>query len=385
MERVYSLKDHLPIKSWCSEIEQEALNQAKNLALLPFAFHHIALMPDCHTGYGMPIGGVLATENVIVPNAVGVDIGCSVRFLRFGIKASEVSTDTIKQILSDIKKEIPMGTNSGEMKDYLLPNSPCSDFIYSHESRSKQIGTLGGGNHFIEFQKNLNDELCLMIHSGSRNLGKVVGDRYNNIAKELNEKWFSSVPLKYNLAFLPVDIYQGNDYIMDMKYCVAYALANRKQMTDIITHIVSTHVNGASVHETIDVAHNYARLENHFGKNVWVHRKGATSARKDEIGIIPSSQGTPSYIVKGLGNPDSFMSCSHGAGRAMSRTKARENLDLTLEIAKMDSIGIIHDMKSVSDLDEASGAYKDINVVMENQNDLVTIVDQLIPIAVLKG
>jgi len=224
-----------------------------------------------------------------------------------------------------------------------------------------------------------------MIHSGSRNLGKQVAEYYNKIARNLNSRWHSSVPDNWELAYLPDDSIAGKQYLTEMKYCVNFALANRRLMMNRIINIFSKLPGVIKFEEMINVAHNYASLENHFGENVWVHRKGATLAKEDTIGIIPGSQGTKSYIVKGKGNPDSFMSCSHGSGRMMSRSKAKEMLDLETEKKILDDQGIIHGIRTVKDLDEAPGAYKNIEEVMKNQEDLVEILVELTPIAVIKG
>jgi tRNA-splicing ligase RtcB (3'-phosphate/5'-hydroxy nucleic acid ligase) len=200
----------------------------------------------------------------------------------------------------------------------------------------------------------------------------------------MNERHFSNVPKEWELAFFPMDSEEGNRYAAEMQYCVEFALANRKRMMDQITRIF-TDVTGAVFEPMINIAHNYAKLENHFGKNVLVHRKGATSAREGEIGIIPGSQGTSSYIVKGKGSRESFQSCSHGAGRKMGRHEAQRTLNLTNEQDKLNSKGILHAIRSVKDLDEASGAYKDIDTVMNEQRDLVETLVQLKPLAVVKG
>jgi tRNA-splicing ligase RtcB len=231
-----------------------------------------------------------------------------------------------------------------------------------------------------------------MIHSGSRNLGKQVAEHYNKLAKKLNEKWYSKVDEKVDLAFLPLDSEEGKAYIREMEYCVEFALANRKLMMSRISDIFSKYFKNECCPENdiffeeefINIAHNYASLENHFGQNVMVHRKGATLARKDTLGIIPGSQGTASYIVKGKGNKDSFESCSHGAGRKMGRKQAIKELDLEAEIKMLDDQGIIHSVRGKQSLDEAPSAYKDINEVMKNQEDLVEILVELKPLAVIK-
>jgi len=247
-----------------------------------------------------------------------------------------------------------------------------------------QVGTLGGGNHFIEIQKGSDGYIYVMLHSGSRNLGYKVAKHYNEIAKKLNEQWHSSVPLKYELAFLPIETNEAKNYMQEMKYCIKFAFENRKRMMNKIEKIFDRYTS-AEFKESINIAHNYATWENHYGKNVIVHRKGATLARKNTIGIIPGSQGTKSYIVKGLGNKESFCSCSHGAGRIMGRKQAQRKLNLSIEIEKLNSQGIIHNVKTIKDLDEAPGAYKDINIVMENQKDLVEILVELTPLGTVKG
>jgi tRNA-splicing ligase RtcB len=247
-----------------------------------------------------------------------------------------------------------------------------------------QLASLGSGNHFLEIQKGSDGHIWIMIHSGSRNFGLKIADYYNKLAKELNKKWFAGIDPKWDLAFLPVDSEEGQAYIREMNYAVEFALANRKLMMDRIMGIFIDETMACRMDET-NIAHNYVSLENHFGENVWVHRKGATLARKGTIGIIPGSQGTKSYIVKGLGNKESFESCSHGAGRTMSRTKAIDTLNLEDEIKKMDDLGIVHGMRNKSDLDECASAYKNIDEVMENQKDLIEILVELTPLAVIKG
>lgn len=375
--------EKLPIKIWTDDIEESALNQLKNLANLPFAFKHIAAMPDCHTGYGMPIGGVLATEQVIIPNAVGVDIGCGMSAVKTNLK--ELDKDTLKGIMGFIRKEVPVGfahhTESHDIPpmDYSLPI-----IVQEYTSATKQIGTLGGGNHFIEIQRDQDGFIWIMVHSGSRNLGKKVCDHYNEMAIELNEKYHSVVPSNWQLAFLPVDSYEGQDYIKEMQYCVSFAYANRRAIIEKVIECFGECFK-TNMESYINIAHNYAAIENHFGRNVWVHRKGATLAREGITGIIPGSQGSKSYIVEGLGNPMSFMSCSHGAGRKMGRNEARKNLNLDEEKKRLDDLGIVHSVRNTDDLDEASGAYKDIDTVMENQKDLVKITVELTPLGVIKG
>lgn len=388
-------KMKVPCYVWAEkeDIEQGAIDQIKNLSELPFVFHHTALMSDAHQGYGVSIGSVFATKDVIIPNAVGVDIGCGMCAVKTSL--TEIDTETLKKIMGEIRKVIPVGFNRHkEMQDGSLMPDLMIGKICQNEyiNAKKSLGTLGGGNHFIEIQKGSDGHIWIMIHSGSRNLGKQVADHYNKVAKELNKKWYSSVPEQYDLAFLSIDSKEGQAYIREMNYCVEFALANRRLMIERIKDIFKKEcmpdypeLANFTFEPMINIAHNYASMENHFGENVMIHRKGATLARKDTIGIIPGSQGTKSYIVKGKGNLNSFQSCSHGAGRKMSRSKAEKELNLEEEIKKLDDQGIIHAIRGKKDLDEASGAYKSIDVVMKNQKYLVEVLVELTPLAVIKG
>jgi len=399
--KVENHKNMLPIKMWCDNIEASAMQQAYNLAQLPFAYKWIALMPDCHCGYGMPIGGVLATEGVVLPSAVGVDIGCGMCAVKTSLKTEEWCLDAEfarqlwRPIMTEIRQRIPMGRNHHcfQVRNVDMPNRHGGQFDQTtmsiiaeqFEAARFQLGTLGGGNHFIEIQKGDDGYIWIMLHSGSRNVGYKVAKYYNDLAKQLNEKWRTVVPPHMQLAFLPLDSDEGQNYLAEMQWCVDFALENRRYMLEEIKGTFQGNFEGITFDETINIAHNYVTKENHFGKNVMVHRKGATRACAGEIGIIPGSMGTKSYIVEGLGNPESFHSCSHGAGRLMSRTAAKENLDLGEQQAILNAKGIVHGVRGRSDLDEAPGAYKSIDVVMEAQKDLVRPVVELEPIAVLKG
>jgi tRNA-splicing ligase RtcB len=389
--------EQLPIKMWLNEIEDGAIAQLKNLANLPFIYKWVCAMPDCHQGYGMPIGGVIATKGVIIPNAVGVDIGCGMCAVKTSL--IEITQNQLKKIMGEIRKAVPVGfahhkekQNESLMPDTIITNIGARNIIaQEYENALTQIGTLGGGNHFIEIQKGNDDHIWIMIHSGSRNLGFQVAKYYNNLAQKLNLKWYSNIPKfvgEDGLAFLPIDSDEGRDYLMEMNYCVEFALANRKLMMhrilDIFSGVFETErPEGFNTEDIINIAHNYASMENHFGENVMVHRKGATKATVGTVGIIPGSMGTSSYIVEGLGNRESFMSCSHGAGRRMGRQEAIRTLSLEGEQKKME--GILGAPRTSDDLQEAPGAYKDIDVVMENQKDLVKILVQLKPLAVIKG
>jgi tRNA-splicing ligase RtcB len=368
------------------------MKQIENLTTLPFLYHHLAIMPDVHTGMGMPLGGVLACVDAVIPNAVGVDIGCGMCAVKTSIKANEIPIDALrKKIMRGIRKQIPLGMEHHKepQDEKYMPQEHDIERLYvvKHQyiSATHQIGTLGGGNHFIELQRDDEGYLWIMLHSGSRNLGKQVGDYYNKIAKTLNERWLSIVNPDIKLAFLPLKTDEFNQYWAEMKYCVDFALCNRKLMMERIEEVIADALPDIKFEPMINIAHNYATWENHYGNNVIVHRKGATLAKKGTIGIIPGSQGTASYIVEGLGNPESFCSCSHGAGRVLSRTAAINTLDMAEEVKRLNERGIIHAIRCQKDMQEASGAYKDIDTVIANQTDLVNVKTRLMPIAVIKG
>lgn len=377
--------EKIPIKLWLDDIEDGALEQAKNLANLPFAFKHFATMPDSHQGYGMPIGGVLATDGVIVPNAVGVDIGCGCSAIQTNLKSIDINS--LKSIMGRIRKFIPMGFKHHKTKQIWtgFQEAPVIDIIQRElESAKYQLGTLGSGNHFIEIQKGSDGFVWIMLHSGSRNFGLKIAKEYHEKAKKLCEKWYSDIPTP-DLSFLPFDTNESQEYFESMNFALKFAKRSRKHMIENIILCFTEELKDVDFLNFYDIHHNYVSLENHFSKNVFIHRKGATSARKNEIGIIPGSQGTKSYIVKGKGNPESFMSCSHGAGRKLGRKAAQRELNLEDEIKRLDEQGIIHGIRNITDLDEAAGAYKDIDIVMNNQLDLVDILIELTPMAVIKG
>lgn len=381
-----------PVKIWTDNVEESAMIQIENLTTLPFLFHHLAIMPDVHAGMGMPIGGVLACKNAVIPNAVGVDIGCGMCAVKTNWKVSDIDTEVLrKQIMSGIRNRIPLGMEHHKeaQDEKYLPEGYDIDTLDVVKRRinsiPKEVGTLGGGNHFIELQKDEENTLWIMIHSGSRNLGKQVGEYYNKIAATLNEQWHSVVSPDIRLPFLAHGCKEFDMYWKEMQYCIDFALCNRKLMMERIEEVLSDALTGIEFEPMINIAHNYAAWENHFGHNVIVHRKGATLARKGIIGIIPGSQGTASYIVEGLGNPDSFCSCSHGAGRVLSRTAAIKTLDMAAEVAQLEAKGIVHAIRNQEDMQEASGAYKDIEEVIANETDLVKVKTKLLPVAVIKG
>jgi tRNA-splicing ligase RtcB len=384
----------LEVKLWTDDIEKGAWRQIMNLSLHPFARKHIAIMPDCHEGFGMPIGGVLATSGVIIPNAVGVDIGCGMSAVKTSL--ADVRYSDLKKLISSIREVVPLGFkhHTRSQGDHRMPDPALLGFdpldlpvvSKEYDSALRQVGTLGGGNHFIEIQKSDNNEIWIMIHSGSRNIGKQVADFYNRKAVIINREHGEEYGPRTELAWLELDSSEGDEYIKEMTYCVAFGMCNRYLMMERIAGIFEDFYGKTfTCYEPVNIAHNYAAFENHFGEELVIHRKGATKASKGLTGIIPGSQGTKSFIISGKGNPESFESCSHGAGRLMGRNQAIKTLDLGEEIRNLDSQNIIHSIRNKNDLDEAPSAYKNINEVMAKQQDLVEILVTLSPLAVVKG
>lgn len=379
--------EKLPIKLWLDkeQMDEGALEQARNLANLPFAFKHIAIMPDTHQGYGMPIGAVLATKGVIIPNAVGVDIGCGMCSLRTNL--TDIDTDDLKGIIKIIRETIPVGfarhkkPQDHNLMPKIIGNLPIVEQEY--DNALYQIGTLGSGNHFIEVQKGSDGYIWIMIHSGSRNMGFTVANHYHEVAKQLNIA--AGENISNDLAYLPESSEYFELYKNEMNYCLEFALANRTLMMERAKAAFTKVLPEVEFSDFINKPHNFAAEEEHFGEMVMVHRKGATRARKGEWGMIPGSQGTRSFLVKGKGEAQSFQSCAHGAGRIMSRPQARKKLDFKKEIKALKELGVMHAIRSSKDLDEAPGSYKDIDEVMRNQQDLVEVHIELQPLAVVKG
>ena len=376
--KVYKI-GKLPIKSWMDEIGEETLNQAINLSNLDYAYRHIALMPDGHTGFGMPIGGILASKGYIVPNAVGVDIGCGVLGVRTDIYVEELLKEDLEKIINKAYNRIPLGFKSHKKpREWLgfeeLENHPF--FNKELDKARRQLGTLGGGNHFLSFEKGSDGYVWILVHSGSRNLGHTIATHYNNLAKDIDR----DTPFK-DLAALDIESIEGKNYFRDMELAMSFARENRRQLFEDLYILVEEVLGKRQVLDLVECHHNYASLEEHFGEKVLVHRKGAINAELGRRGIIPGSMGTPSYIVEGLGNSESFNSSSHGAGRSISRTEANKIVDREEYRKSME--GIIY--REGKDLSEAPMAYKDIESVIKMQEDLTKILVKLEPLGVIKG
>lgn len=400
----------VPVKVWLedeSQLEENCLEQAYHLAQLPFLHKWVCMMPDTHAGKGMPIGGVIAAKDVIIPNAVGVDIGCGMAYIPTNIwlddiKAIQTGNGTmIQAMIGNIMRTIPLSKEKYKVPQPSEVLDRAKQELEKYECNKElvpliddgyfQVGTLGGGNHFIELQEDQEGYLCIMIHSGSRHLGKEICDYFHEKATVLNQRWYSEVKEEYRLSFLPVQSEEGKQYINWMNLAMDYAFENRARMLDKTCDVVSQVIEKHTGHvvefgSEINCHHNYAALENHYGADVWVHRKGATRVQKGELAVIPGAMGSFSYVVKGKGNEESFHSSSHGAGRNYSRTGAMQEFTVEQVMVDLKKQGVILGKKKKKDVaEECRFAYKDIDKVMAQQTDLVTPVRKLRTVGVVKG
>lgn len=387
-----------PIKLWTDDIEPSALQQLKNVAQLPFIHKNgVVAMPDVHYGIGATIGSVIATKGAIIPAAVGVDIGCGMNAVCTSLTASDLP-ESLAELRHDIERSVPLGTGGRHQKTEIIERHfkrlPPGDPRWGRalmsgvandkglERASAQLGTLGSGNHFIELCLDEQQAIWVMLHSGSRGTGNIIGRQFIEQAKQLMEKYFITLPDK-NLAYFPVNTQEFEDYVAAVAWCQDYALLNRQIMLELIISSMRHRLPLFSLtNEVIACHHNYVERENHYNENVWVTRKGAIRAREVDLGIIPGSMGTKSYIVRGKGNPESYHSCSHGAGRKMGRKEAARRFtiaDLEQQTQGVDC------RKDAAVIDEIPSAYKDIDTVMANQTDLVEIVHTLKQICCIKG
>lgn len=382
-------KARVPIKIWSADTESGALDQLVNTANLPFVFKHVAAMPDVHQGSGATIGSVVATKGSISPSCVGVDIGCGMCAIKTTLDA-QVVQDKIKEVRHEIERAIPLGPNgntkisaTAEAWAGWKETSPLRDRSLTDKAKS-QLGSLGGGNHFIEICLDTENNVWVMLHSGSRNVGKTLAGRHIDTAKNLM-KTYSIKLVDPALSYLSEGTQEFDAYMKDLFWCQDYALQNRKEMVDRVMRQLSYLFNDKKPLERlmeVNCHHNYVAKEHHYGENVLVTRKGAVRARVGDLGIIPGSMGTKSFIVEGLGNPESFHSCSHGAGRRMSRSKAKQLF--TVQDLEKQTLGI-ECRKDAGVIDEIPESYKSIDEVMANQTDLVKVVAQLKQIMCVKG
>lgn len=399
---------YVPVWSWVpNELDEKVLGQVDNIARLPFAIDHVALMPDAHFGYGMPIGGVLFADKVIVPYAIGVDIGCGVQIAKTNLVwGDNFDAEKLRNVLRQIQRDVPTGFSTHKVEPYSeldierkleskgveitdtafkQEEAGAVQFSYWFERAQLQVGTLGGGNHFLEVQRDEENRVYFMLHSGSRSFGKNICDFYAKSAQALNAKWFSELPDK-ELAYLPVGTKEFDGYWSAMNLALRWAEISREEMMSKALSAFRKHASVHTFEVLTDVHHNYANWENHGGKNGIVHRKGAVSAKKDEMVLIPGSMGTNSYIALGLGNEQSFSTCQHGAGRLYGRKEMsrRMTTEQVMEDMKTRGIQFISN-EPASAMEEAAQAYKNVDEVMSASADLITPHTKLWPLGVVKG
>lgn len=390
MKQVIHEEGSRPIKIWTDDIEASAMEQLKNIAKLPFIHPNgIAAMPDVHYGIGATVGSVIAADKAIIPAAVGVDIGCGMNAVRLSLKASDLP-DSLAAIRHSIERGVPLGAGGRHQKECDLGGLEArwQAIEAKHPGLAKnkrqfQLGTLGSGNHFIEVCLDENQDVWVMLHSGSRGTGNLVGRYFIERAKKLMESMFITLPDK-DLAYFPENTTEFNDYIEAVGWAQDYALDNRRAMMAEVIRSLGHDIKKPFelTSEAINCHHNYVERENHYGRNVWLTRKGAIRAREGDLGIIPGSMGQRSYIVRGKGNPESYCSCSHGAGRRMGRKEARRQF--TVADLEAQTMGV-ECRKDDAVLDEIPSSYKDIDAVMANQTDLVEVVHTLKQVLCVKG
>jgi tRNA-splicing ligase RtcB len=405
MKNIYAEEGSRPIKAW-ADIEADALAQARNLARLPFIDRNgVALMPDCHLGRGSTVGTVIATDKAIIPAAVGVDIGCGMNAVRLSLKASNLP-DSLLPIRRQIERDVPLGAGGSHRKPAAMSGLTAAlraghgfgrwerwfggfaqarktDEISLMKKAQSQLGTLGAGNHFIEICLDENQDVWVMLHSGSRGIGNMIGSYFIEKAKRRMERYSIRLPDR-DLAYLTEGDDDFDDYVAAVNWVQDYALENRRLMMEAAVAALRRHipVKFTLSQEAINCHHNYVEKESHFGRNLWVTRKGAIRARQGDLGIIPGSMGQHSYIVRGKGELESYCSCSHGAGRKMSRTQARKTFTVADLVQQTQGVECRKD-KMV--LDEIPLSYKDIDEVMANQRDLVEVVHTLKAVLCVKG
>jgi len=391
------LNQKAPVKIWTEDIDDRSKEQLSNIASLPFIHHHVAAMPDVHLGIGATIGSVIATHKAIIPAAVGVDIGCGMVAARLSLTANAIDEKSLKKVFDQITRDVPVGRGQHPDDRVLVEAArPFEAGLKALTERHPQLlkafgkfskwvnqmGTLGGGNHFIEVCLDEVNQVWVMLHSGSRGIGNAMADYFIQLARQDMERWMIHLPDR-DLAYFPEGTEHFADYVEAVHWAQDYALQNRQSMLELVLAALRRHLPPFTVtSEIVNCHHNYVAREHHYQANVWVTRKGAIRAREGDLGIVPGSMGARSYIVRGKGNAESFCSSAHGAGRRMSRTAA-EQCFTEADLAEQTRGVICRKDKGV--LDEIPGAYKDIDVVMENQHDLTEIVHTLKQVVCVKG
>ena len=387
----------VPVKVYTGEVEPAARAQLVNISRLPIVHHHVAAMPDVHLGIGATVGSVIPTVRAIIPAAVGVDIGCGMMATRLSLGANELDETSLKKVFAQISRDVPVGfgqhsdrdarTDAAkgfqrELRKILDKHSGIEKRVGRHSSWVHQLGTLGGGNHFIEACLDQAGRVWVMLHSGSRGIGNAIGSYFIELAKRDSLKNNVHLP-DADLAYFPEGAQHFDDYVKAVGWAQDYARANREEMMDLVLGAMRRHLPAFEItDEAVNCHHNYVERETHYGERVWVTRKGAIRAGAGELGIIPGSMGARSYIVRGKGSAESFQSCAHGAGRKMSRNAAQKCF--SVEDLETQTQGVIC-RKDKGVIDEIPGAYKDIDEVMANQSDLVDVVHTLKQVLCVKG
>src|SRR5262245_29424191 len=387
----------VPVKVYTDEIEPAARAQLVNVSKLPIVHPHVAAMPDVHLGIGATVGSVIPTRRAIIPAAVGVDIGCGMMAARTSLTANELDETSVKKVFAQISRDVPVGFGQHSERDARTDTAmefkkDLSRVLQKHPGIEKrvgrnsswvnQLGTLGGGNHFIEVCLDQSGCVWAMLHSGSRGIGNAIGSYFIELAKRDAEKSQLVLPDR-DLAYFPEGARHFDDYVEAVGWAQDYARANREEMMDLVLGAMRRHLPSFAVtEEAVNCHHNYVEREEHYGEHVWLSRKGAIRRGAGELGIIPGSMGARSYIVRGRGSAESFQSCAHGAGRKMSRNAAQKKFS-TQDLADQTQGVICRKDKGV--IDEIPGAYKDIDEVMANQSDLVEVVHTLKQVLCVKG
>jgi tRNA-splicing ligase RtcB len=387
----------VPVKVYTREIEAAARQQLVNISRLPIVHHHVAAMPDVHLGIGATVGSVIPTKHAIIPAAVGVDIGCGMMATRLSLTANELDESSLKKVFGQISRDVPVGfhqhsdrdarTDAAKhfqkgLKKILEKHSGIEKRVGRNTSWVHQLGTLGGGNHFIEICLDESDRVWAMLHSGSRGIGNAIGSYFIQLAKKDAERVSLALPDR-DLAYFPEGAQHFDDYVEAVGWAQDYARANREEMMDLVLDAMHRHLPAFDViEEAVNCHHNYVERELHYGERVWLTRKGAIRAGAGELGIIPGSMGARSYIVRGKGSAESFQSCAHGAGRLMSRNAAQKCF--SIKDLETQTKGVIC-RKDKGVIDEIPGAYKNIDEVMANQSDLVDVVHTLKQVICVKG
>ena len=385
------------MKIWTDDIDERSKEQLANIASLPFIHHHVAAMPDVHLGIGATIGAVIATHKAIIPAAVGVDLGCGMVATRLSITANDLDEKGLKKVFDQITRDVPVGRAQHREDRVLLdaarPFEPGLKALTERHPQllksfgkfsrwTNQMGTLGGGNHFIEVCLDEADSVWVMLHSGSRGIGNAIADYFIKLARRDMERWMIQLPDR-DLAYFPEGTEHFADYVEAVHWAQEYAMQNRRSMLDLVLSALARHLPPFEVTtEAVNCHHNYVAREHHYNADVWITRKGAIRAREGDLGIVPGSMGARSFIVRGKGDAESFCSSAHGAGRRMSRTAAQKRFTAA-DLAQQTAGVVCRKDKGV--IDEIPGAYKDIDEVMANQSDLTEILHTLKQVVCVKG